>query len=435
MTKAARTKGFVIRHSSFPSMSAIPTPQVLRGLQLKELGRYAEAAQVFQEALAADPNDAFALHQLAGCQFQMPERRRDALQTIRQAIALEPNEAEHHVLQSFILCVLDRPKEALASARAALSLDPHSSAAFSAEAQAHLQSEQWAQAERAARQALELEADSTIAANQLAQALRLQNKLEENAGHLAAMLARDPDDAYTHANAGWAALQRGDRPGAEGHFREALRLDPDMEFAREGLLNSFRARSPFYSAYLRYCFFMQRLSSGSRWALIIGLYVAAQFGKHLQGGLGLAIVILYFVFVLWVWVARPVGNLFLCLDRFARYALRPREKIEALVVGGGMLAGLVIVAASLAPALHRLDTLGIGLIAAAFPLSMTFTNGSRSGTLLFGAIGAITLLSAIVLTLPVRLETIATPFFGVSCAGCLLSTWLGNVSALRKPLP
>ena len=118
-----------------------------------------------------------------------------------------------------------------------------------------------------------LDADNSASANQLAQALRLQNKHAENASHLAGMLSRDPEDPYTHANAGWAALQRGERRAAEVHFREALRLSPGFESAREGLLTSFRARSPLYRAYLRYCFAMQRLGAGSRWAVIIGLYL------------------------------------------------------------------------------------------------------------------------------------------------------------------
>src|SRR6186713_3180174 len=107
-----------------------PHPQLLRGLQLKQLGRYADAESAFKEALAQEPNDAFALHQLAGCQWQIPGRQKEALQTINQAIAVEPNESEHHVLRAFILCVLDRPREALAAARTALGFDPNDTSAF-----------------------------------------------------------------------------------------------------------------------------------------------------------------------------------------------------------------------------------------------------------------------------------------------------------------
>ena len=331
-------------------MSAgIPNPQVLRGLQLKQLGRFADAETAFKEALAQDPNDAFALHHLAGCQWQIPTRRKEALQTIDQAIAIEPNEASHHVLRAFILCSLDRGKEALASTRAALALDPTNSAAFTAEAQAYLHLENWAQAEASARKALSFDADNSGAANQLAQALRLQNKQAENDAHLTGMLARDPEDAFTHANAGWSALHRGAHREAEVHFREALRLDPDFDYAREGLLTSFRARSPLYRAYLKYCFAMARLNRGARWMVILGFYFGVQIAGRIPGGY--IIVALYFLFVLWVWVARPVGNALLLFDPFARYALRPPEKVEASVVTGSLVVGVtaVILPASRCP--------------------------------------------------------------------------------------
>ena len=409
-------------------------PQVLRGLQLKDLGRYADAEKILKEALALEPNDDFTLHHLAACQLHQPRRERDALATIDSAIALEPNDADHHVLRSYILSSLDRAKDGLAAAQTALGLDPQHSGAFTAEAQAHLHMEQWPRAEQAARQALALDADNAAAANQLAHALRLQNKLAENATHLAGMLARDPEDAYTHANAGWAALQRGEHRVAEGHFREALRLDPDFESARDGLLTSFRARSPIYRAYLSYCFFMQRLSSGSRWAMILGLYFGVKVARYIPGGF--ILVALYMLFVLWVWVAKPVGNFFLLFDPFARYALRPAEKREAAVVAGCLLAGIATLVTGLLLAATGVEMLGIGLIAASFPLSMTFTNGSRLGTWLFGTIGAITLLGAVLQLLAGHVPLIeagaATTLFTTGAIGCLASTWLGNVPALRR---
>jgi Tfp pilus assembly protein PilF len=411
-----------------------PHPQLLRGLQLKELGRYTDAESAFMEALAQEPNDAFVLHQLAGCQWQIPGRYKDALQTINQAIALEPNESGHHVLRAFILCVLDRPKEALAASRMALGLDPNDSSAFAAEAQAHLQMENWPLAEKSARQALSLDADNSAAANQLAQVLRLQNKQAENAAHLAGMLARDPDDAFTHANAGWAALQRGEHRAAEVHFREALRLDPDFDYAREGLLNSFRARSPLYRAYLKYCFAMQRLSSGARWGVILGLYFGMQIAKRFPGGI--IVVALYFVFVLWVWVARPVGNFLLLFDSFAKYALRPLEKVEAAVVGGGLLLGVFSIAASIAFHSDAALFIGLGSIAAAFPFSLTFTNESRLGRWLFGAIAAAAIIGTIAIVLALALPALPqkgiTDFFTGACIACLASTWLGNISSLVR---
>jgi tetratricopeptide (TPR) repeat protein len=411
-----------------------PHPQLLRGLQLKELGRYADAESAFKEALSQEPNDAFALHQLAGCQWQIPGRHKDALETINQAISVEPNEAEHHVLRAFILCVLDRPKEALAAVRTALEIDPNDTGAFAAEAQAHLQMQNWPKAEEAARQSLALDADNSVAANQLAQALRLQNKQAETDAHLAGMLARDPDDAFTHANAGWSALQRGERLVAETHFREALRIDPDFDYAREGLLTSFRARSPLFRVYLKYCFAMQRLSSGARWAVILGLYFGSRVASALPGGV--AIVALYFLFVLWVWVARPVGNFLLLFDAFAKYALRPREKLEAAVVGGALVVGIAGIIASLFFDLPDTRLAGIGLVAASFPFSLTFTNVSPAGRWIFGSLGTAALLAALLVLMSDWLTMVppiaVVRIWGGACISCLASTWLGNIPALNK---
>ena len=410
-------------------------PQIMRGLQLEDLGRYADAERAYREALAQEPNDAFALQHLASCLLHLPQRQVEALTTIDRAIAIEPNEAGHHVLRSFILTGAGEPKHGLAAAQTALGLDPHHTWAFTAEAQAHLLTEQWPLAEASALQALALDAENSTAANQLAQALRLQNKLGENAAHLAGMLARDPENPFTHSNAGWAALQRGERREAETHFREALRLDPDFEPARDGLLTSFRARSPIYRTYLRYCFFMQRLSAKSRWAVILGLYFGVKFARLIPGGF--IISALYMLFVLWVWVAKPFGNFFLLFDSFARYALRPAEKREAVAVGGGLLAGLAILATGAALGAAPVVLLGLGFIAASFPLSMTFTNGSRPGTYIFGTVAAITLLGALLQLLAGHVPLIeadaAMTIFNAGAIGCLASTWLGNVPALRRP--
>ena len=373
----------------------MPHPQILRGLQLKQLGRFADAENAFKEALAQEPNDAFALHHLAACQWQIPERRKESLPTIDQAIALEPNEAEHHVLRAFILCSLDRAREALAATQSALTLDPNDSSVYTAEAQAYLHLENWAAAERAARQALALDADNSGAANQLAQALRLQNKQAETDAHLAGMLARDPDDAFTHANAGWSALHRGAHREAEVHFREALRIDPDFDYAREGLLTSFRARSPLYRAYLKYSFAMARLSRRGRWAVILVVWFVVQVARDLPWGV--VFVALYFLFVLWVWVARPVGNAMLLFDRFARYALRPLEKIEAAAVAGSLAVGVAGVTASFALSAEAALFIGLFGIAAAFPLSLIFTNTSRLGRWIFGTIVAVALVATLLL--------------------------------------
>ncbi len=411
---------------------------IRRGLLLKEQGRYGEAERYFLEALGQDPRDAMAFHHLAGCQLQQAGRDRDALATIDQAIAIEPSEAAHHALKAYILCSLRRAPEALQVAQDAVRMAPDSSFGFTAEAQAFLLLEKWHDAELAARRGLALDADNSAAANQLAQALRLQNKMAENARQITGMLARDPQNPHTHASAGWAALQRGERKVAEEHFLEALRLDPEFDGAREGLLQSFRARSPLYRAYLSYCFAMQRLSGRSRWAVVLGLYFGVRFSRALFTGrfapVGIGISIIYALFVLWVWVARGVGNFILLFDRFARHALRRAEKIEAVFVGGGLVFGIFFASLSMMLGKEWMLYLGLASCASIFPFSLTFTNASKAGQWLFGLIGTFTLAAGLASALGAAgyapRELTAALFTGALFAA-ILTTWLGNIPFLR----
>jgi tetratricopeptide (TPR) repeat protein len=414
--------------------------QFQRGLILMEQSRYADAATFFRESLAEDPRNGHAFNRLAICQLQIPGEAKQALETITRALECEPNESSHHAVKSFALGALNRDKEALVAAREAVSLEPDSMYALNAEAHALLSLERWTEAEQCARRALAIDADDSTAANQLAHALRLQNKMDENAGQIAGMLARDPEDAGTHCSAGWSALQRGDRRAAEQHFLESLRLDPEMEPARDGLLDAFRARSPIYRAYLAYCFRMQQLSSGARWGVVLGLYFGVKFSRILFTGpmkpVGIGIAVLYAIFVFWVWIAKGIGNFILLFDRFAKHALRRNEKIEALFVGGGVVLALLLVGSSFAFKAGPPMVLGLGCGLAAIPFSLTFTNDSKIGAWLFGAFGALALLGGILLSLSMVSRMVPGEFannvFTCGLFAALGTTWLGNIGALRR---
>jgi tetratricopeptide (TPR) repeat protein len=309
------------------------------------------------------------------------------------------------------------------------------------ETQSHLGLQQWAEAESTARRALALDPDDQTAANQLAHALRLQNKMAENADQVAWLLERDPEDPDSHCTAGWAALQRGEFRVAERHFLEALRLEPEMENAREGVLESFRARSPLYRAYLAYSFRMARLSQNARWGVIIGLYVGVKFARRLLTGpyapAAKVLGFLYLVFVLWVWLARGIGNFILLLDRFASHALRRNEKIEASFVGGSLCAALLFILLSLFLKNSGLFLAGFSFLAAAIPFSLTFTNKSATGKWLFGSIGSICLLSGVASAVEsfhpeVLPSEMLMLLIGVGIGGAVLTTWIGNIPALRR---
>ena len=416
--------------------------QMRLGLRFLQLGRYPDAEQRFKDALASEPDSDALLGLLAHAVHSQDGREKDALEIIDRAIGLEPNDGDHHTMRAFILNSLDRPRDGLTAAKLAQSLEPHSEQALAAQSQSYVLTKDWPDAERTARAALSIDPEYSMAANLLAESLRHQGRDVENRAQIAGMLERDPENAYTHHSAGWAALQRGDHRAAETHFREALRLSPEMEGARQGLLASFRSRSPFYSGYLRYCLWMSRLKGKSQWAIVIGVYlgfrllrtIAEKYSKNLA----IAIGALYLLLVLWAFVANSVGNFILLFDRFARHALKRSEAIEAAVSGGSVVVGLVFLGAGFALGMQWSLLLGGALALGAIPWSMVFTNASRMGAVLFGAVGLTLWLGAGIVLAGDAMNSEAIADIGMNAfiaglVGVIVSTWLSGVRALRRP--
>lgn len=415
-------------------MSVSPTTQ--RGLILLEQKRYPEAEKYFRDALASEPNDPLALYYLAVCQANQ-DQEKAALETIDRALSLEPNDPDSHALKAFILVDLRRVKDALAASEEALRLDPDSDSALNARAVSLLANKEWATGEHAARKALEINPENHFAATQLAYALRMQNRLEESAEQTAYMLEQDPDNTSNHTTAGWLALQRGENKSAETHFLEALRLHPNNQGAREGLKEAFKARSFIYRRYLQYCFFMQRLTSGNQWLIFVGLILAVNIlPRFLPPLLAQAVIVAYFLFVLWVHVARAVGNFQIQFDPVARHALSTGEKWEAWFVGGGVTLGLPFFIIGLIFGLPPLQISGGALMAAAFPLTYTFNNAVPLGRYVFGATGGF--IYAVGLAKLLKYFGVAlqhSDLSGVSSIAWLAViavTWLCNVPSLNR---
>src|ERR1700738_1068670 len=359
-----------------------------RALLFVKQGRYREAESYLRQAIQNDPQDPQGFFFLATCLMHDPKNRSEALSMIDQALRLRPNRAFYHAQRANILVLLGRTKEAMREVEQARTLAPDSADSYVAESVVMLVSGKPREAERAARQALALDPQNEAAGDSLADALRMQGKVEESAAQIRGLLGRNPENPWTHSSAGMLALQRGEVRTAETHFLSALRIEPEHREAREGLLHAFRARSPLYRAYLKYSFMMEKLGRTGRGMVVIGLLILMQFANAAFVGrlapIGIVLVAFYFLLVFWFWVAKGVGNLFLLFDRFASIALRTDEKREALVVGGGVLVGLALFANGLLIKQVSVIFVGLTLIAAAFPMSLVFTNRSRAGRIVFG---------------------------------------------------
>ncbi|MFT4547800.1 MAG: Tfp pilus assembly protein PilF [Verrucomicrobiales bacterium] len=413
--------------------------KLARARLLRAQGRHEEAEAFLIEAIASNPTDPDAFCELALCQLCIPEKKKSSLDSIDRALALEPT-AEFFAVKAMVLNALDREQQALTFADKAIALDPDESFHFYVKAAALAGLSRWAAAEAECRMALTLDADDKAAKNLLAIVLRMQGKKWETEVAVDQLLSENPEDAWAHSNAGWAALTNSDYKKAEKHFRESLRLDPGDEQSRSGLLEAFKARSPLYRAYLKYVFWMARFQQKTRWLIIIGIYIGFRIGRvileKVHPLLAVVFVFVYLILVFGGLLASGVGNLLILMDRSARYALNKREVIEALFVGGGFFGGILMVIAGFGFGLLPLVFVGGAITIGAIPLSLTFTNDSANGQKLFGAIGAFVYVvgfwAAGQWMMSGAISEATSTLIGFAALAAVLCTWIGNVESLRR---
>lgn len=304
--------------------------------------RPADAEREARLALAQGPGDPLALSLLARSLVDQ-KKPREALEPARAAVTAAPDLAYVHHVLAHVHLALDDAKAALASSEAAVALDPDDGDLLAQRGAIHLARRDWRAALADAEDALRIQSENTFALNVRVVALRQLGRAEEAAAAGAGILARAPEDAMSHCTQGWTLLQRGDAAGAQSHFREALRLEPDHEPARQGMLEALKARNPIYRALLAYFLWMGRQSSAIQWTFFFVTLFGQRFARRLADQnptLAMIIwplLIAFYAFVYLSWTAGPMFNLLLRLDRFGRLALSRRERAASTWFGLSLL--------------------------------------------------------------------------------------------------
>jgi len=321
-------------------------PQLQRGLLLYQQSRYEFAENEFRQALATDPDDAYAHSMLSLCLVER-EQFDPATAEAKQGVHLAPDEPFAHYALARVFSSRNHYAEALNAIQEAIRLDPSDADYFAALANIHVQEERWRDALQAAERGLEQDAEHVGCTNLRAIALVKLGRREEAGATIEEALKKAPENAFTHANQGWTYLNKGEPKKALEHFRESLRLDPANEWARHGIVEALKARNIIYAVMLKYFLWMARLSRGARWGIILGGY----FGNQLLASMArsnpaiapwiLPLRILYITFAVMTWLAYPLFNLMLRMSRFGRLALLPEQIVESNWVGTSLLFALL----------------------------------------------------------------------------------------------
>ena len=157
-------------------------------------------------------------------------------------------------------------------------------------------------------------------------------------------LRSDPSSDEAHCNRGWLALYANEPAEALPHFREALRLDPTSESARQGLVQSLHARSPLYRWMLRYYLWTSRLTQTEFWGammLVSAINSALRAAARVFPPLLILLIpyfIFYMAFTFFSWISDSLFNLLLRLSPTGKLILSKDEAASAAGCGfTGML--------------------------------------------------------------------------------------------------
>lgn len=425
-----------------------PGPHLQRALVLHEQGRHELAEKELRQHLAREPQDGFA-HALLAVSLLERDRRDDAERAAREAIGIAPDMAFTHYALARVLADRNRHDEALAIIAEAIRLEPSDADYHGVKASFLFQCERWADALASAETGLQFDPEHVTCNNLRAMALVKLGRKAEAGTTIDTTLARDPDDAFSHANKGWTLLEQGQRKKAMEHFHESLRLDPTNEWTRAGLVEAIKAGNPVYAVMLKYFLWMQKLSSGARWGIILGGY----FGSRLLAGLSSAnpalapwvmpIRVLYITFAVLTWLAHPVFNLMLFLHPYGRHALNDEQRAQASWVGLLLALALGSVVIWLVSGYNE-DYLVPALVFGLLALPTSAVHNCHEGwprrtmagaTLALAAVGlfAVTIISFLHTEARSPLGATADGAFMLFIVGAFLSQWLAMWLAQQRP--
>ena len=314
-------------------------------------GDWPRAVSAARQALAADPDDPIA-HALLALGLAHLEQGKDAIEAGRRAVALAPELSFAHYALGWALLERAETSAAERSAHEALRLDPDSQG-YALLAQIHVRQKRWADAIKAAETGLQIDPEDAGCLNLRALSLGALGHTADATAMMTEVLALDPDDAFALTNRGWLMLRKSQPQQALESFREALRLDPTLDWARRGMVEALKARNPLYRVVLQYRLWGESLSNRTQWLLILGLFFLSRVvnatlrSKPELGPVLWPLMGIYILMVFASWIAHPLSNLFLQLSSFGRLALTRAERVASNVVGGCLAGGLLGMAAYL----------------------------------------------------------------------------------------
>jgi len=399
-----------------------------RGEQLFQMGRHKEAISYLKNALSEDI-DNFSIKYLLAQSYFLTDNIDKAYNLAIELRGSEPDYYGIYLLLSQLYLHKEDDKEAMISINKAISLNPYDETNFGQKAYVFLSQKKFTEALKSANEGLRIDAKDTFCLNARATALTKLKRNEEADQTIENLLNDDPENAYSHANVGWSFLESNNHSKARKHFKEALALDPNSEYARSGMLTSIKAKNPVYRLFLKYSFWMSNRSETSQWAFIIGLYLVYRFSVKILSATGMTylaipIIIAYLFFALGSWIMDPLSNSILLFDNYGKYLLDNKEKLSGQLMVLLACLSLGTVAISFVSNYDFILIYSLAFIAMIIPLTRGIMSNKKSNQIISISYSILILLVAIVSSI---IDYNYTTSLFIIIGLFAVYTWIGNL--------
>lgn len=393
-----------------------PTTRFQRAQLLLQTHRIGEAEKELRSILNDDPEFVPAYALLALCLMESENGIKEAGELAGKAIALEPEFAFGHYVLAHVLFRQKKYDDADRAICKAIELESDDPDYLGFRGAMFLARNRRTEAKESLLKALAEDPDHHQSLTLLAQ-LESQLGNVAEAGRIAEQAVQNaPEDADAHVARGYSFVYAHRPKEAFEAFREALRLEPNSEYARTGLLQALQMHHFFYRGMFGFFAWMNRLSASLQWGLIIGLLI----GYNILIGVMranpewtpfiLPLIILYLLFAFMSWVSEPISFFLLLFSRWGRLAMKRRQKIAGMIFVVFLLGGIAGLAYTIQ---HErplwLFGLSFGMLLTVIPLTCALRADEKKTQIVFGlyTLGMAALIAAAFIVVNPTLLTVA----------------------------
>ena len=303
---------------------------------LVELGQYVEAERHLRQVLVSDPEDAMTLRNLAYC-VALQNQFKDALKIIQKSLGLDPEDSFSHFAHAYILIHVNRMTAAHRAILEAIRLAPQHADYYGTLSNILFAKREFSEALRVAEMGLSIDPNNEVCLARRAIALAHLGRSGEAIASADRSVGIDGDDSILHANRGFVSLRNMDHDEARLSFREALRIDPNNEWAREGMLEAMRAKSRAFRVILRGFFWLNSIPAAFRNIIVYSVILFPRLASSVSRAnpnLRPILAPIAAIFIA-VWIvfagARPLMDVFLSFSEEGRLMLSKYTTLMARV--------------------------------------------------------------------------------------------------------